>query len=250
MSLRTATYGQLECRVIDHTASHAASHRAGGPALAVVLCHGFGAPADDLVGIGHELVRRSQKLRENVCFVFPGAPLRLDAMGMFGGRAWWPLDVARINRLIATGRVRDLSSEEPEGLAPARRQLQVAVDLVLRQANLAPSQLILGGFSQGAMLTTDLSLRLEDAPAGLCALSGTLLNATTWRQLAAKRRGLPVFQSHGRADQLLPFALADELRSLLDEAGLDVAFHPFEGMHEIPPSVLDALQSWLEAMVP
>ena len=60
-----------------------------------------------------------------------------------------------------------------------------------------------------------------------------------------KRKGLPVFQSHGRSDPILPFVLAEKLRDALGEAGLDVTFDRFEGGHAIPPSTLKRLDEWL-----
>jgi len=56
-----------------------------------------------------------------------------------------------------------------------------------------------------------------------------------------------VLQSHGRRDPVLPFSQAQRLRSLLDEAGLDVAWLPFDGQHEIPPPVIEAAGSFLRA---
>ncbi len=109
------------------------------------------------------------------------------------------------------------------------------------------SRLVLGGFSQGAMITTDLTLRLEEPPAGLCLLSGTLIAESEWTPRVKARAGLPVFQSHGENDGILPYANAEALRDLLTGAGLSVEFHSFPGEHTIPMSVLRALGAWLAA---
>jgi len=52
---------------------------------------------------------------------------------------------------------------------------------------------------------------------------------------------LPVLQSHGRADPVLPFALAERLRDELLAAGLVVDFTPFNGGHGIAGPALDGL---------
>jgi len=101
-------------------------------------------------------------------------------------------------------------------------------------------RLVLGGFSQGAMLATDVTLRLEEAPAGLCVLSGTLLCEKEWRLRAARRAQLPILQSHGRQDPILPFQGAVWLQEMFEGAGMTVEFHPFDGPHTIPESVLTA----------
>ena len=53
--------------------------------------------------------------------------------------------------------------------------------------------------------------------------------------------------SHGRNDTLLPFAVAEILRDRLAAAGAKVDWLPFVGGHEIPPTVLDAVGTFLRA---
>ena len=52
-------------------------------------------------------------------FVFPAAPLELG--GLYGdSRAWWLLDLAKLERELRAGAIRDRRDEVPEGLADAR----------------------------------------------------------------------------------------------------------------------------------
>ena len=73
------TFGALEARVLEPQAS---------VTRAVVLCHGFGAPGDNLVWIGDQLWREAG-LAASTAFVFPAGPLSLDSVGLRGSRAWW-----------------------------------------------------------------------------------------------------------------------------------------------------------------
>lgn len=232
--------GGLDCRVLDGT------EQAGGDLRGVVvLCHGYGAPGDDLVGLAPEVIRRRPSLAAHVRFVFPAAPLSLDGVP-FGGRAWWHLDMEKIQRAMERGDVRDLSLEVPEGSAEARRALHALVDETLRTSGLGMDRVVLGGFSQGAMIATDVTLRLEEAPAALVLFSGTLLMEDEWKKHAARRRGLKVLQTHGRYDPILGFAMAERLRDLLVESGLEVDFRPFDGPHTISPDGVAALADLLE----
>ena len=52
---------------------------------------------------------------------------------------------------------------------------------------------------------------------------------------------MPVLQSHGRADPLLSFELAEQLRQELTQAGVAVEFVAFNGGHAIPNGAVDAL---------
>jgi phospholipase/carboxylesterase len=60
-----------------------------------------------------------------------------------------------------------------------------------------------------------------------------LLAEHEWRTLAKNRGPIPVLQTHGKYDPLLPIAGAVALRDLLVEAGLPVEFVAFNGPHTI-----------------
>jgi phospholipase/carboxylesterase len=226
------TLGSLGCEVVQDGDAR--------PELIVVLCHGYGAGGGDLVGLAPFVMRQLPELAGKLRFVFPEAPLSLESLGMWGARAWWPLDMERLMR--EPERLRD---EMPEGLPKARRMLTSLVEEVTQQASLPLSRVVLGGFSQGAMLATDVALRLEEAVAGLAIMSGTLISKSEWEKRAPMRNGLKVFQSHGRQDPLLRFAGAEELRDLLTSAGLSVRFVPFDDGHTIAPEALKGLGEFL-----
>jgi len=90
------------------------------------------------------------------------------------------------------------------------------------------------------MLATDVALRLPESPAALVIWSGTLLCENEWMPLMPRRQGLRVVQSHGRQDQILPFAAAEWLRDALTAAGLEVEFLPFNGPHTVSEPAIDA----------
>ena len=64
----------------------------------------------------------------------------------------------------------------------------------------------------------------------------------------AERKGLPVFQSHGTEDPLLPYALAQLWHRSMSDAGLAATFTSFEGGHGIPPTVMRDLGQWLSQL--
>lgn len=232
--------GGLSCIVTDMLPE------GSSPRLMVVMCHGFGAPGSDLVPLAAELVNLQPALADAAQFVFPAAPLSLDQYGMYGGRAWWPIDIEGLNRAIQLGEFRDLRAELPPELPESRRMLTELIGALQQQTGLSTSRFVLGGFSQGSMLATDVALRLPESPGGLGILSGTLLCESEWRELAASRRGMRVFQSHGLQDPLLPFQAAEWLRDLLTESGLQVDFLPFQGMHTIPLPAMERFADLLQ----
>jgi len=217
--------------------------KGGGTGPVVILLHGFGAPGDDLVSLADVL-----NVPTGTRFVFPEGPLSLS-FGPSDARAWWLIDMARIAADQAAGRVRDLSQDIPKGLAPARETMLAFLKEVEQTFDTDPRKTVLGGFSQGAMLSCDVALRTAQSYAGLIQLSGTLLATQEWVPLLQKRKGLPVFQSHGMQDELLPYVGAERLRNTLSKSALAVEWHSFRGGHEIPRSILQRLGPFITKAV-
>ncbi|HEY4183564.1 MAG TPA: hypothetical protein VGP07_00785 [Polyangia bacterium] len=211
------------------------------PRQVVILLHGWGAPGDDLVPLGEELAAPGRLL------VFPEAPL--TTLG--GGRAWWTLDLARLQAARARGQERELRQETPAGLAEARAQVTALLAEVTRRARVPATSVWLGGFSQGAMLSTDVVLRAPNSVGGLVIMSGSVIAEAEWEaRLKTMKPGLPIFMSHGRADPVLPFSFAELLRDRLQAAQQQLTWVPFEGGHGIPGVVLGRLAALLAAHSP
>ena len=232
-------FAGLNCRVIDALEADAA------PSKVVVMCHGFGAPGDDLASFGPHLINSSESIARNCRFVFPEAPIDLGPMGMPGGRAWWPINMAQLAEINQTRDYTRLSTVVPDGMRDASTQLANAIDEMMSSYSGDAPALVLGGFSQGAMISTDVVLHHGAAPRQLVLFSGTLLCRGEWESGAAVHAGCYVLQSHGRQDMVLPFEPAEWLRDLLKESGFEVNFVPFNGSHEIPMPVL---QQFIDAI--
>lgn len=142
------------------------------------------------------------------------------------------------------GDFHDLRRQHLPGVREAQRTLSAYLDRETRPGE----RVVLGGFSQGAILSLDLAAHDPRPLAGLVLLSGTLMDAADLAPRLPSRRGLPVRMTHGRADEVLPFARAEELRRLLVDAGLDVRFEPFDGGHEVTSSVSDGTAAFVRAL--
>jgi phospholipase/carboxylesterase len=90
-----------------------------------------------------------------------------------------------------------------------------------------------------------VALRSRRPLAGLVVMSGVMLCRPEWLRLLLARAGLPVFQSHGLQDPMLPVVLATELRDAMKAAGLAVDWVEFSGGHEIPPQVVAGASAFL-----
>ncbi len=211
----------------------------------VVLLHGFGAPGTDLVGLAPALSGLP-----GVRFVFPAALHSLSGPGLPpGGRAWWNIDMMQLQVALMRGQFDLLARSVPDGLVEAREALAAALEQLREHYGMVPERLVIGGFSQGAMLSCDWALRTDWPLLGLVQLSTMIMCEKQWFSLLPHRRGLPVFQSHSPDDQVLPMTLAERLAQEMKQAGLDHEFVSFRGGHGIAPDVLERLRLYLERIL-
>lgn len=206
------------------------------------LLHGFGANANDLVGLAPVLggARR---------WVFPHAPVPITVAGMSYGRAWFPRESETIEQAVSGSYFRDLRALQPDGLRDAATMVRDMID----KMKIPWDRLVLGGFSQGAMVSAEVirqgfadpSLPL---PKTVLLFSGSLIAEEWWADLSlvhpgvdtpphVDRRRIAIFQSHGTADSVLPFQEGQALATTLTQAGCDLTFLSFDDGHTIPLEV-------------
>lgn len=220
--------------VISNPVSHLRTWEVGDGRQPLVLLHGFGsAPAEWLPYT--QSVRPAQRRR----FVFPEGP-RVGPGRQ--GRAWWPLD---LSSHLTTAGLPDLSRTRPPGLAAASTEVRALLAEVEARLGSPPGAAILGGFSQGGMVSAEVAFRSDTPLKALVLLSPTIVDEASWRQGMAARRGLRVLLAHGRRDDVLPYTASVRLATLMRGAGLDVTWLPFDGGHDMPAEVVEALNRFL-----
>src|SRR4051794_28594628 len=124
-----------------------------GAGVVVVLLHGFQMQATDLSPFAHSM-------QAPAWFLFPLAPHPADDRG----RAWWHIDARLRDEALKKG-PRDFAPQHPPDLSEARARLSAFLDAVQLAASARP--LVLGGFSQGGMLSIDTFLRGSHSMAAL-----------------------------------------------------------------------------------
>ena len=177
----------------------------------LVLLHGWGADADDLLDLGELLVG------PDVSVVALRAP---EAHPYGSGRQWYnlqPIDWAALPaaRLALRGRLEQLGASVPLG------------------------RTVLLGFSQGGAMAVDVGCDLPLA--GIVACSGYPHEG--WQPQGHLP---PVLLSHGRQDPVVPYAASEELQRSLSQAGAQVELMPFNGGHGIDPELLPALGAFVQ----
>ncbi|HBE70316.1 MAG TPA: lysophospholipase [Planctomycetaceae bacterium] len=209
------------------------------PRAMAVFCHGYGASGQDLVGLAHEILP-AVPADAPVALVYPEAPIDLTDAGLPGGRAWWQLSIQSLLTAMEEGQFEQIRMQEPEEIDAARNQVVAAIEILMERFKLGASTLLLGGFSQGAMLSVDVASRgLSEPPAALALYSGALICEKHWKKSAGRLNATQIVQSHGSLDPILPLQTGKWLREMLEESGCTVQFIEFAGPHTIPPAAVE-----------
>lgn len=192
------------------------------PLPLVILIHGRGADMHDLADLAPMLDAAG-----GCRFVFPNAPKPFEAYpGMTFGWTWfegWP--------------------PIHESVVESRAEMLRFIDAITEKYPTPEGKLVVGGFSQGALMALDSGLRTEQSIAGILAMSGGLYEHDL-PDLAA-RKGLPVFLAHGTQDDVVPVNYARRARRVLEDAGLDVEYHEYPMAHQIAAEEAAAVKAFL-----
>lgn len=114
------------------------------------------------------------------------------------------------------------------------RELLFALLDGLPARGFAADQTVLGGFSQGCLMSVDVGLRYPQRLAGIVGLSGWVAEPETLlRELSPAAKQQRLLLTNGTHDPLIPINLAREQVKLLQAAGLQVEWHEFRKVHTI-----------------
>jgi phospholipase/carboxylesterase len=209
---------------------------AASPRASIIWLHGLGADGNDFVPIVPEL-RLPSAL--SVRFVFPHAPVRpVTINNGFRMRAWYDIAAADLN-----------NRADIAGVKQSRRQVEALIERE-KQRGVAPSQIVLAGFSQGGAIALYTSLRHPDRLAGIIALSTYLIAGT---HLAAEasdaNRGASIFMGHGSADPIVRFEWGDASHRALVQAGYQVEWHTYRMEHSVCMEEINAVSAWLQRLL-
>ncbi len=187
----------------------------------VVFLHGYGANAEDLMGIADTLAPHMP----DTVFVAPDAPEQ--SLGNPMGFQWFPVPWL---------------DGSPQDAAEVSRQSAIAdlnayLDQVLADEGLPAGRMILFGFSQGTMMALHVAPRRADGFAGVVGFSGRIEEPELLADETLSRP--PVLLVHGDQDDMIPPENLQTTAQALQDAGFDVYAHIMEGTgHGIAPDGL------------
>ena len=119
------------------------------------------------------------------------------------------------------------------------------VDALLAEHGVGFDRVVLGGFSQGGVMTYALGLGAgRPRPAGLIALS-SFIPAVEGFPLDLSPPLPPVAIGHGTLDNVIGVEWGRRARAQLEEAGASVLYRETEMFHQIDPQFIRAIAEWI-----
>ena len=196
----------------------------------LVLMHGVGSNEQDLFGL-------APYIPETFHVVSLRAPYRMGP----NANAWFEFGVNP-----------DGSRTIDEEQEIASRALVVqTVEALTRQLNVPASRVIVGGFSQGGIMSLSVLLTKPELVAGAMALHSRLLPEVLSQVAPASAfAGKQLWVSQGLQDNVIPVANGHFIVKQVEPLGLNLTYREFEGAHEIRPQELTALVAWLQQLKP
>src|SRR6185436_9609159 len=112
-------------------------------------------------------------------------------------------------------------------------------------------RIALAGFSQGGAMALMTGPRYPEKLAGVMALSCYMLLAPKFEsERSSANQGTSIFMAHGTQDPVVPYALGDETRKLLEASGYAVEWHSYPMPHSVCAEEVADIAAWLRRVLP
>jgi phospholipase/carboxylesterase len=192
------------------------------------MLHGWGANAQDVAALADYIDL------PGFAFCFPNGPFPFPHSPM--GRMWYDLPTDYSFFSQPAFRQQPQVQESRQRLIDWLLSLEASTGVPLART-------VLAGFSQGGAMTLEVGLQLPLA--ALLVLSG--YTHAPIEEITDPAP--PVLVAHGRYDQVVPLLAAQRTQQRLVDLGVSVQYREFDMGHEIQPSVLKLMQSFIEEMM-
>ena len=184
------------------------------PKSAVILCHGYGGDGKDISILGNYW----RAHLPNTIFICPDAPERCAASP--SGFQWF-----------------DLMDQTPEQVLSkslvAESKLNKLIDEVKEKNKLLANQIVIGGFSQGCMISLQTGIKRKDTINSIIGYSGRIIDTEHLGKNIVSRPNIILM--HGDVDQIVPVDSLLEARDFFNKNNYKIESQIFKDCeHRIP----------------
>jgi phospholipase/carboxylesterase len=191
----------------------------------LILLHGYGSNEEDLFSFAAELP-------EEYYIISARAPYNMQ----YGSYAWYAINFDA-----------DQNKFSDNQQAKSSRDLIVKfIDELIAKYPIDPSQVILTGFSQGAILSYAIALSHPDKISKVVALSGYANEEIIMDNYKSNDFSkLKIFHSHGTVDQVIPVDWARRTKPFLDNLGIKSMYKEYPVGHGVSPQNFYDFKNWM-----
>ena len=184
------------------------------PKNAVILCHGYGGDGNDI----SILANYWRAHLPDTIFICPDAPEKCAASP--SGFQWFDLMDQTPEQVLAKSLV-------------AENKLNKLIDEVKTKNNLKTDQIIIGGFSQGCMITLQTGLKRKDSINSIIGYSGRIIDT---EHLSKNINSRPsIILMHGEIDQVVSIDSLLEAKDFFNNNNYEIETKIFKNCeHRIP----------------
>ena len=184
------------------------------PKSAVILCHGYGGDGKDI----SILAGYWRSYLSDTIFICPDAPEKCDASP--SGFQWF-----------------DLIDENPEQILykslVAEIKLNKLIDEVKEKNSLSANQIVIGGFSQGCMISLQTGIKRKDKINSIVGYSGKIIDTEHLSKNIVSRPNIILM--HGDTDQIVPIDGLLEAKNFFSKHNYEIETKIFKNCeHRIP----------------
>ena len=184
------------------------------PKNAVILCHGYGGDGKDI----SILAGYWKSYLPDTIFICPDAPEKCAASA--SGFQWF-----------------DLTDETPEQILSkslvAEIKLNKLIDEVKEKNNLSANQIVIGGFSQGCMISLQTGIKRKDKINSIIGYSGRIIDTEHLGKNIVSRPNIILM--HGDIDQVVSVDGLLEAKNFFSKNNYEIETQIFKNCeHRIP----------------
>ena len=184
------------------------------PKNAVILCHGYGGDGKDI----SILASYWKNYLPETIFICPDAPERCSASP--SGYQWFDLMDQTKEQIVSKSLV-------------AENKLNKFIDEVKEKNNLTANQIIIGGFSQGCMISLQTGIKRKDKINSIIGYSGKIIDKEHLEKNIVSRPNIILM--HGDIDQIVTIDGLLEAKEFFSKNDYEIETQIFKNCeHRIP----------------
>lgn len=191
----------------------------------LVLMHGVGSNADDLFGLADYV------------------PPQFHVLSLQAPNPMGPNAFAWFMFSVNTDGSRHIDAVQEQ---QSRALVAQTVAAASAQLGVPAERVMVGGFSQGGIMSLSLLLTQPELLSGVCVWHSRLLPEVLPAQVAAAQlQGKKAWISHGTVDNVIPLASAHAIRAHLEGLPVQLRYQEYPCQHTIHPQELRDSMQWL-----